>query len=184
MIISIVGYAKSGKTSFAERLVREAASRALRVAAIKTGRSSHGGAEHASTGVLAYRDSERLHGAGAELTLFWSEQGCAVTGGALGAFHPTPLPDRDTFYRSWRSLLPLEVRRVLEETSLVVIEGRPVSGAEVVQMRKRSAPEAEALKYPISAGHTVVTDPHDFPRLIAALLSPLVHKEHLNAGTT
>lgn len=183
MIISIIGYAKSGKTSFAECVVHEAASRAIRVAAIKTGRSSHDGADHPPPGNLAERDSERLRSAGAELSIFWSERGCEVTGDPDTAYS-TPLPDRGTFYRSWRSFLPGEVRRALEETSLLIIEGRPVAGAAVVQMRKRSVPKAEALKYAIETGHTIIVDPRDFSRHIAALFSSLVHTERLNAGTT
>lgn len=183
MIVSIVGYAKSGKTAFAEHLIREAASRAIPVAAIKTGRCSHDGAEHPHRGGLAGRDSDRLRSAGAALSLFWSEQGWEVIG-TLDAVYPTPLPDRDTFYRCWRSLLPVAVRRILDDTPLLIIEGRPVAGAEVVQMRKRSVPEAEALKYAIAPNHRIVAGPRDFSRPIAALLSSLRHGECLNAGTT
>ena len=182
MIISIVGYAKSGKTSFAEYVIREATSRGVHVAALKTGRVSHDGVDHRSASSFTARDSERLREAGAEVSVFWSRRGIEIIG-ALNETYPTPLPDRSTFYRSWQSCLPHAVRSILEERSLLVIEGRPVLGAAVAQMRKQSAPEEDALKYPVTPTHSIVADSESFSSVAAFLLAPLERGGYVDAGT-
>ena len=181
MIISIVGYAKSGKTSFAEYIIREAASLSVAVAVLKTGRAAH----HSDAPPfhhVASPDSERLRIAGATVSLFWSERGIEVAGAPTDTY-PTALPDRNTFYSFWHSLLPDALRRLVDETPLVVIEGRPVKGSAIVQMRKQSIGGAKALKYPVASGHTIVTDRHSFSDAAASLLVPFTAKERLDVGT-
>lgn len=174
MTIAIVGYAKTGKTAFAEALVRAAVARGMRAAAIKTGREGHGsspGQQNTATPSVV-PDSARFARAGARPSIFWSPSGMVVSGsdGSERSVLDLRLPDRDTFAERWVELLPAPLRRDVAAADLIVIEGRPVAEARIVQMRPIAG--RAGLKYPLRPGHIVVAGPKHFDEIIAHIIRP------------
>ncbi|MFP4535346.1 MAG: molybdopterin-guanine dinucleotide biosynthesis protein B [Spirochaetaceae bacterium] len=161
IIVSIVGYGKSGKTAFAESLIRRVVAEGLTVAAIKTGRLSHGDRDRellASAAPPRVPDSRRLSLAGADPVLLWTEEGISIEGKSREKL-PPPLPDRETFAGRWQELLPKAVRRSILSRDLILLEGRPVPGAMTIQMRNM---ETGTVKYPSEERHLTLAGPEDF----------------------
>jgi hypothetical protein len=184
-VISIVGYAKSGKTTFICALLRAAVKTGLQVAVIKTGRAGHaeegGHAEerghgerhgHGDAGPgadsdigphrpAATPDSERFLQAGAATSVFWSERGI-LNGLNL---YPPPLPGRSEFHDRWYELLPPAVARELQRCDLLIIEGRLARGAETVHLVGPTG-----WKYPVQTDDLVVKSPEDTAAAITRLV--------------
>ena len=161
IIISILGYGKSGKTAFAESLVGEVVAASYTVAAIKTGRLSHGTRDRlrpAPASEPNSPDSRRLSLAGADPVLLWTEEGIAVDGESEEKL-PLPLPGREEFAHRWKELLPKALRSRILSRDLLLLEGRPVPGAMIIQMRNM---ETGAVKYPLEKQHRVLAGPEDF----------------------
>lgn len=185
MVISILGFAKSGKTSLAEELIRTAVARGVSVAAIKAGRR-HRSAETASESPaagppdgreapprarVAPPDSRRFLEAGAEPVLFWTAEGITVEWGAERQVDTMriPLPGREEFGAEWRRLVPAPLREELLRRNCVLIEGRWVPGALVVQML-RSGPGVPEFKYAPVPGQLTVTSPKEIPTSVETIL--------------
>jgi hypothetical protein len=172
-VISVVGYAKSGKTTFICTLVRAAVDADVRVAVIKTGRAGHGeDAGHGDTGPGAHSatgphrpaatsDSERFLQAGAATSVFWSERGI-LHGSRL---YPPPLPGRNEFHDRWYELLPPAVAPALGQCDLLIIEGRLARSAQTVHLVGR-----DGRKYPVETDDLVVASPEDTATAITQLV--------------
>ncbi|MFP4408028.1 MAG: molybdopterin-guanine dinucleotide biosynthesis protein B [Spirochaetaceae bacterium] len=161
IIVSIVGYGKSGKTAFAESLIRRVVAEGLTVAAIKTGRLSHGDRDRellARAAQPAVPDSRRLSLAGADPVLLWTEEGIAIEG-ERDRKSPTPLPGREEFAKGWQEALPRALLEGILSRDLILLEGRPVPGAMTIQMRNM---ETGTVKYPLEKQHRVLAGPEDF----------------------
>ena len=162
MIISVLGYAKSGKTTLITRLVRHACAAGARVGVVKSGRAhGHGGAMNGETAPGVARaprlpDSQRAIAAGAWVSLFWSEEGVVVhTDGGESVRYAVPvLPPRARFFHAWREIVPPEARRRLAVCDLLLFEGRMVAGARVVQVRRGAD---RPFKYPVTDEQVLIT---------------------------
>ena len=112
--IAIVGYSNSGKSTVAAAIVSEATRRGMRAAAIKVGHASdnpHG----------PLRDTDRLAAAGADPVVFRSPAGWQLQ------ISRAP-EDRDQPLR-----FPAWLSAALADVDLLVVEGRRVSGAALIQ---------------------------------------------------
>ncbi|MFP4425629.1 MAG: molybdopterin-guanine dinucleotide biosynthesis protein MobB [Spirochaetaceae bacterium] len=160
IIVSIVGYGKSGKTAFAESLIRRVVAEGLTVAAIKTGRLSHGDRDRElfRAAQPTVPDSRRLSLAGADPVLLWTEEGIAIEG-ERDRKSPTPLPGREEFAKGWQEALPRALLEGILSRDLILLEGRPVPGAMTIQMRNM---ETGAVKYPSEERHLTLAGPEDF----------------------
>jgi hypothetical protein len=184
MIVSILGYAKSGKTSFAEALLRAARRRGYTAAAIKAGRSLHGGrsaghavaarsSQYASRGEGA-PDSRRLAAAGADPVVLWTEEG-ARREGVEEALTREPLPDRQQFREEWERLLPVGVAEALRSRDLLLLEGRLLPGAVVVQMRQQGS---GAVKYRRIEGEILIPGENGFDAAVGEIFSRLEERKN------
>lgn len=133
MIVSVVGYGKSGKTTFVIALIRTAIAAGANVAVLKTGRR-HG--THQS--VETVPDSVRAAQAGADPAVFWWEGGVDADLADGHREYAIPLPRRESFGEAWQRLLPGEVHRALTATDLLIVEGRIIPGARVVHLATTS----------------------------------------------
>jgi len=133
MIVSIVGHSKTGKTAFALALVGAAGQLGFRVAAIKTG---HHPASPAGPGELP--DGTRLAYAGAHPVVFWGPEGAVRDGDTLEQLVSAPVPSREAFGRTWRELLPVQVVSEIEDADLLIVEGRRLPGAVLIQTHEDS----------------------------------------------
>lgn len=112
--VSIVGFSNSGKTTVASALIAEAVRQGMRVAAVKVGHPSRSGGER-------LRDTDRLSGAGADPVAFRTPQGWSMEVDDAGQDHDASLE------------LPPWLLPALEGVDLLVVEGRHVRGAYLVQ---------------------------------------------------
>jgi hypothetical protein len=181
-LVSVLGYAKSGKTAFVETVVRALVDRGERVAMLKTGRTGHppgGGTDGSRRSSSTVPDSRRCATAGAQLSLFWSPQGL-VEDGESGPrlVNNQPLPPRNDFTDRWLALLPRDLRARIERSSWVFIEGRPVTGAWVVQLATTGE-----LKYPVLPTDYLVTSFEDIPPTVSALIEHRMHTLPAQGGT-
>jgi GTPase SAR1 family protein len=176
-VISIVGYAKTGKTTVCERLVLEARRRGYSVGALKTGRTAGHASIDRASGVP---DGARLARAGASPSLFWCESGLIdeVTGTVTST---TPLTDAGRFFSAWRMMLPPDVRADLESCDIIVIEGRAVHGARTVHMRE--ADGSREYKYQPQPGDIRIAGPEEIDASIKAILD-VIGKEEIDARKT
>lgn len=112
--IAIVGYSNSGKSTTAAAIIAEATRRGMRVAAIKVG--------HAETpDDTPMRDSDRFAAAGADPVVFRTPEGWT-------------LEIRDDLEARTDPLrIPEWLTRAIAEVDLLVVEGRRVDGAPLVQ---------------------------------------------------
>lgn len=116
-IVSLFGFSNSGKTTVAQAIVAEARRRDMRAAAMKIGHATVDATE------AAHRDTDRIIAAGAEFAAYRSRSAWLVQ-----IPDATPPPDRDGSVR-----IPPWLSCCLQHTDLLVIEGRRVEGALVVQ---------------------------------------------------
>ncbi len=179
MIVSIVGYANSGKTTLAVALARAAVEQGYTVAAIKTG---HHGPDEArgDRRSKTMPDSSRLANAGAHPSLFWGPGG-VIREGDAGVIADAPLPPRETFGASWQSLLPAAVAEGLVGTDLLIIEGRTVPEAQTVMMRDG---EAGKLKYPEYAARWIVATPAEHSKLVRTIIENLGREKYMPGKPT
>ncbi len=117
-IVSIVGYSNSGKTTVATALVAEARGRGLRTAAIKVGHPGHTPPDETQQ---LRKDTDRLTRAGADPTVFRTPQRWVLELTDLEDDRDGPLE------------LPRWLQEALKGVDLLVVEGRIVTGATVVQ---------------------------------------------------
>lgn len=191
MTVSVVGYAKSGKTTLAVALTRAAVAQGFRVAAIKTGQhapdaphgSGRGGADggvaeggkaerggaEGSGADSATPDSRRLAEAGARPALYWGPEG-AVSEDALGVAAEAPLPSREAFGPTWKSLLRAPVVRDLVRADLLIIEGRLAPGAHTVMIRRGGS---GGLKYPAREAQWIISAAVEHDRVIDDIMETL-----------
>ena len=168
-LVSVLGYAKSGKTTFVETMVRALADRGEHITVVKTGGSGHRSDHRGGVSPTPYSefpDSRRCAAAGAQLSLFWSPQGL-VEDCASGPriVYPQALPERGDFFDGWLTLLPPDLRARIDCSSWVIIEGRPVMGAWVVQL----GTDGE-LKYPRLHTHYRISRHEDIPSTVRSLI--------------
>ncbi len=143
--------------------MREAVKRGFGVGAIKTGRvSGHG----RTIEPVRATDSRRLLEAGASPVLFWSERG--IRDETSGSAVSIPLPARDDFCRRWSTYLSVGMRAAFETCDLVVVEGRPIEGALIVQMERIGAHTAR--KYPTLDTNYVIRSPDEIDQAVSSLL--------------
>ncbi|MDA3948890.1 MAG: molybdopterin-guanine dinucleotide biosynthesis protein MobB [Spirochaeta sp.] len=155
-LVSVVGYAKSGKTTFICSLLGAAVTLGMRVAVIKTGRA---GAHSHRPDITP--DSVRFSQAGAAVSVFWSEQGVLVG----TEQYPPPLPGRNVFHDRWYDFLPPTVAQELQACDLIIIEGRLARGAQAVHLVGR-----DGRKYPVQTDDLVVESPKDTAAAITRLV--------------
>lgn len=180
IIVSLLGYGKSGKTTLAEMLLRAVVEARFAAAAIKTGRIGHS-AEVAGTPahnravsgaadsqqVTGAPDSRRLLLAGADPVLLWTEEGVRIEGESAPALL-CPLPEKGLFFRRWAELLPSALREQLLSRDLLLIEGRLVQKAEIIQIKQ---PETGAVKYPVEEKQILLGGPEEFGEAVERILS-------------
>lgn len=146
IVVSVLGYAKTGKTLVSEALISGARRRGLGAIYLKCGRlhSSHREDELAhGTGIP---DTLRAAQAGAVHCLLWTPEGLRLD----EREHPEmpglpprsmPAPDWD---RVWQETLARALGTDWRELAgLLVVEGRPVSHATVIQITR-----GDEAKYP------------------------------------
>ncbi|MFW5827886.1 MAG: molybdopterin-guanine dinucleotide biosynthesis protein B [Alkalispirochaeta sp.] len=165
MVVSVVGYAKSGKTTWVLELIRRAVAAGMQVALIKTGRRHH--PRHNASAHLpeALPDSIRARRAGADPAVFWWEEGLNVTTGDEQQDFAVPLPSKDTFGTAWWSQLPPALHSRLMAVDIIVVEGRIVPQATVVHLATTDEP-----KYVPEDSDIVVRSFEEIPRTTAALV--------------
>jgi len=112
--ISIVGYSNSGKSTVACAIVAEAGRRGMAAAAIKVG-------HHSTKGGPAQHDSERLAAAGADPVVYRGPDGWNLQ-------ISRPLEERDQPLH-----IPAWLTAALNGVDLLVVEGRRVHGAALIQ---------------------------------------------------
>ena len=112
--IAIVGYSNSGKSSVARAIVAEAARRGMAAAAIKVG-------HHSAKSGPAQHDSERLAAAGADPVAYRGPDGWNLQ-------ISQPLEERDQPLH-----IPAWLTAALDGVDLLVVEGRQVNGAALIQ---------------------------------------------------
>lgn len=192
MIVSILGYAKSGKTGLGEAILRAVTGEGFTAAAIKAGRTAHQesrcrGSGHAGTppssridetgpsgpgtrpGSERLPDSRRLAAAGADPVILWTEAGAELeaTGRKLTS---EPLPSRERFRQEWERLLPAELTLLLRSRDLLLLEGRLLPGALVVQMKQQGS---GAVKYALEEDELLICGEEEFNNAIEAILERL-----------
>lgn len=175
MVVSVVGYAKSGKTTWVLAFIEAAVAAGLRVALIKTGRR-HPPAHppmppphplHHRNGDLpgALPDSVRARRAGADPTAFWHEEGLSVYRGNATYDSPVPLPPRAAFGAVWWSQLPTALQTDLKSADILIVEGRIVAHATVVHLATTAQ-----RKYVPAESDVVIRSFDEIPRSTAALI--------------
>ena len=162
MIVSIVGYAKSGKTTLAVALTRAAAVRGLRVAAIKTG--------HHAVGQALETDGQRLAAAGARPVIYWGPDRAVRDDAGARLVAAVPLPSRAEFGRVWQDALPAATVAALRSADVLIVEGRIVPGALTVQMRRGGGPDGDRLKYPELCADWTLRGPWDHERVVGEII--------------
>ncbi|TVQ40862.1 MAG: hypothetical protein EA384_01825 [Spirochaetaceae bacterium] len=118
--IAIVGFSNSGKTTVGAAIVAEACRRGLKAAVIKVGHPT-ATAQPASSPQPPMRDSDRLAAAGADPAVFRTPAGWQLQ-------LAQPLEDRDQPLH-----IPAWLNLALAGVDLLVVEGRRVEGAPLVQ---------------------------------------------------
>jgi molybdopterin-guanine dinucleotide biosynthesis protein MobB len=158
VLVSIVGYAKSGKTTTAVELIAALVERGTRVAALKIGHQRPATIPGSAT------DSARLNQAGASLSIFWAgnlleiEEDEQPTRRVQNVSSPG---DPHFFASSWKQQLPADLIVALECYDVLLIEGRRVAGALVLHLEKDGE-----CKYAVARGEVVVRTPEDLRRAI------------------
>lgn len=168
MIVSVVGYGKSGKTTFVLALIRAAIASGAKVAVLKTGRR-HG--THRS--LQAVPDSVRAAQAGADPAVFWWEGGIDAALADRHREHAIPLPPRESFGKVWQDLLPGEIRGALTTADLLIVEGRIVPGARVVHLATTTRP-----KYVPQRQDVVIRSFDEIEPTAATLSTEIVLSQH------
>lgn len=112
--IAIVGYSNSGKSTVARAIVAEAVRRGMTAAAIKVG-------HHSGSGSSAQHDSERLAASGADPVVYRS-----LDGWNLQISQPLEGRDQPLHIPAW-------LTAALHGVDLLVVEGRQVNGAALIQ---------------------------------------------------
>ncbi|TVR68405.1 MAG: hypothetical protein EA427_10875 [Spirochaetaceae bacterium] len=115
--ISLVGYSDSGKTTVASAIIAEATRRGLRTAAVKVGHPAAEGGPEGAAGRKT-RDTDRLLQAGADPVAFRTPGGWQVQ-----VHDPAPQSME----------IPRWLQAMMEDVDLLVVEGRRIAGAFVVQ---------------------------------------------------
>ena len=177
IIVSILGYAKSGKTSFAEALLRGVTGAGFTAAAIKAGREAHQDGPHRSTGgpgngqtAMRLPDSRRLAAAGAKPVILWTGAGAEEEEETPRQITSEPLPSRVQFGEVWERLLPAELVRALHSRDLLLLEGRLLPGALMVQMRQQGS---GAVKYALTGDELILRGEEEFGDAIETILERL-----------
>ncbi|HKK49717.1 MAG TPA: hypothetical protein VJ932_11515 [Alkalispirochaeta sp.] len=175
MLVSVVGYAKSGKTTWVLAFIQAAVAAGLRVALIKTGRRHppahlprhppHRTHQRDSDLPGELPDSIRARNAGADPTAFWCDEGLSASSGNAQYDFPIPLPPRKTFGTVWWSLLPAALQLHLESADIIIVEGRIVAHATVVHLAT-----TDTRKYAPKDSDVVVRSFDEIPRTAAALI--------------
>ncbi|MFP4330802.1 MAG: molybdopterin-guanine dinucleotide biosynthesis protein MobB [Alkalispirochaetaceae bacterium] len=160
-MVSVLGYAKSGKTTLLEQLCVRAVDRDLSVAFLKGGRLSHGGESKEG-------DTLRLARLGAQPSLLWSAEGLFLQRSRLEQLSEAPLPSPQEFAETWEAAVGGETRELLTSRDLLLLEGRVPAGARRVHMVRLAD---GALKVPPAPGEIVVSGPEEISRIVEVILA-------------
>lgn len=168
IIVSVLGWSNTGKTTFIEAAIRECARRGLPAAAIKKSR-------HAADLPPDAKDSSRFRAAGASPSVYLNESEMVL----LSA--PPPALDAET------------IAALCPQAAIIFCEGLEAPGAILVLMAGESGSE-EALKRPLaSADILVARNPSMIlaasskigavfePEQVGSFIDFLVSKEKTNA---
>lgn len=114
-------------------------------------------------------DSRRLAAAGAKPVILWTGAG-AEEEETPRQITSEPLPSRERFGEVWERLLPAELLRGLHSRDLLLLEGRLLPGALVVQMRQQGS---GAVKYAITGDELLLRGEEEFGDAIETILERL-----------
>ncbi|MFA5851125.1 MAG: molybdopterin-guanine dinucleotide biosynthesis protein MobB [Spirochaetales bacterium] len=146
IIISIIGWSGSGKTTFIESAIAECAHRGIQAAAVKKSR-------HAADLPPEAKDSSRFRSAGANPSIYLSESEMVILA------VPPPRMDAET------------VVALCPQASIIFCEGLDVPGAVLVLVAGAETTE-KALKRPIASADILVA--RDQSMIHAAVLKNVV----------